>query len=84
MSKSNGSIKRSVLAGAIGGIMAVAVVAILAAVLFRRVGPCLMPRMMRGMMERMMADGSCSEEMRACMEKCGCGRPETADGADRS
>jgi hypothetical protein len=80
MPKSNGSIKRSVLAGAIGGIVAVAVVAILAAILFRRIGPSLMPRMMK----RMMSEGGCSEEMRACMEKCGCGRPETADGADRS
>jgi len=64
--------KRSVVAGAIGGIVAVAVIAILGALLLRRVGP------------RMMSEGGCSEEMRACMEKCGCGRPENADGADRS
>jgi hypothetical protein len=29
--------------------------------------------MMPRMMERMMRDGECSPEMRACMEKCGCG-----------
>lgn len=80
MSKSCCSMKRSVAAGAIGGIVAVAVIAILGAFLLRRVGPRLMPRMM----ERMMSEGCCSEEMRACMEKCGCGRPENADGADRS
>jgi hypothetical protein len=72
MSKSCCSMKRSVVAGAIGGIVAVAVIAILGALLLRRVGP------------RMMSEGGCSEEMRACMEKCGCGRPENADGADRS
>jgi hypothetical protein len=72
MPKSCCSMKRSVVAGAIGGIVAVAVIAILGALLLRRVGP------------RMMSEGGCSEEMRACMEKCGCGRPENADGADRS
>lgn len=72
MPKSCCSMKRSVVAGAIGGIVAVAVIAILGALLLRRVGP------------RMMSEGGCSEEMRACMEKCGCGRPEKADGADRS
>ena len=80
MPKSCCSMKRSVAAGAIGGIVAVAVAAILAAVLLRRIGPRLMPRMMK----RMMSEGGCSEQMRACMEKCGCGRSETADGADRS
>jgi len=80
MSTSNGSVKRSVAAGAIGGIVAVAVIAILGTLLLRRVGPRMMPRMM----ERMMSEGGCSEEMRACMEKCGCGRSEKADGADRS
>ena len=72
MPKSCCSMKRSVVAGAIGGIVAVAVIAILGALLLRRVGP------------RMMSEGGCSEEMRACMEKCGCGRPENADGAGRS
>jgi hypothetical protein len=72
MPKSCCSMKRSVVAGAIGGIVAVAVIAILGALLLRRVGP------------RMMSEGGCSEAMRACMEKCGCGRPENADGADRS
>ena len=72
MPKSCCSMKRSVVAGAIGGIVAVAVIAILGALLLRRVGP------------RMMSEGGCSEEMRACMEKCGCGRPENSDGADRS
>ena len=72
MPKSCCSMKRSVVAGAIGGIVAVAVIAILGALLLRRGGP------------RMMSEGGCSEEMRACMEKCGCGRPENADGADRS
>jgi hypothetical protein len=59
MPKSCCSMKRSVVAGAIGGIVAVAVIAILGALLLRRVGP------------RMMSEG-------------GCGRPENADGADRS
>ena len=60
---------RSFVAGAAGGAVAVLAMAVLAAVLMRRLGPRMMPRMM----ERMMRDGECSPEMRACMEKCGCG-----------
>lgn len=60
--------RRSMLAGALGGIAAVAVMAVLAAALMRR----------------MMACGCCSEKMGACMERCGCGRPEEPDQADRS
>ena len=56
-------------AGAFGGIVGVAVAAVVAAVVMRRLGP----RLMRRMMMRMMRDGECSPEMRACMEKCGCG-----------
>jgi hypothetical protein len=62
--------RRSVAAGAVGGFVAFAMLAILAALLMRRFMPAMMPRMMK----RMMADGG-SEEMRACMEKCGCGKP---------
>jgi hypothetical protein len=69
MPASSGSFKRFLLAGAMGGIIAVAALAILAALGLRRFGPALMPRMM----ERMMRDGECSPEMQACMEKCGCG-----------
>ena len=70
MPKSCCSMKRSVVAGAIGGIVAVAVIAILGALLLRRVGP------------RMMSEGGCSEEMRACMEKCGCGKSEERETGD--
>jgi hypothetical protein len=59
--------RRSVVAGAMGGVFAFAVLAVVAAVLMRRLMPAMMPRMMK----RMMADGGCSDEMRACMEKCG-------------
>ncbi len=69
MPASNCSVKRSLLAGALGGFVAVATATIVASVAFRRLGPRMMPRMM----ERMMRDGECSPEMRACMEKCGCG-----------
>lgn len=64
------------VAGAIGGAIAVAVLAVLGMLLIRRLGPKMMPRMMK----RMMRDGECSEEMRACMERCGCGDP--AEGAE--
>ena len=56
---------RSVAAGAIGGVVAIFALAAIAALLLRFLGPRLMPRMM----ER------CPEEMRACLEKCGCGQP---------
>ena len=56
---------RAVLAGAIGGIVAVFVLGFLAAALLRRVGP--------RMMQRMMHDCDCPPDMRACMEKCCCG-----------
>lgn len=61
------SAKRAMFAGCLGGIVGVALVAILAAMLFRRMGPRLMKRMMR--------DREFSPEMRACMEKCGCAPP---------
>jgi UPF0716 family protein affecting phage T7 exclusion len=57
-----------------GGIVTLAAAAILGALLLRRFGPTLMPRMM----ERMMRGCECSPEMRACMEACGC-RPTDAD-----
>jgi hypothetical protein len=56
---------KSVLAGFLGGVVAVAV---LAAIVVR-----LMPQLMPAMVERMMASGDCPERMRECMEKCGCG-----------
>jgi hypothetical protein len=74
-------LERSVVAGAIGGALALVVLAAVAALLMRRVGPRMMPLMM----ERMMKGGARSEEMAACMERCGCGRP-ASDGeppADR-
>jgi TRAP-type C4-dicarboxylate transport system permease large subunit len=68
---------RSFVAGAAGGAVAVLAMAVLAAVLMRRLGPRMMPRMM----ERM--KGSCdSEAMRACMEKCGCGKAEEREAGD--
>ena len=60
---------KSVLAGFLGGLLAIGV---LAAVAFK-----LMPQMMPRMMERMMAEGDCPEAMRECMEKCGCGPAKT-------
>lgn len=57
--------RRSMLAGAIGGVVAVFVLAILGAV----------------MMRRMMSCGCCADGMRACMEKCGCGGPEEPEQA---
>ena len=62
--------RRSVLAGATGGFVAFVLMAFLAAMLMRRAMPAMMPRMMKKMME----GGCCSDEMRACMEKCGGGR----------
>ena len=59
--------RRSFVAGAMGGVVAVALLAVLGAALMRR----FMPRMMA----RMMAGGACSDEMRACMEHCGCSKP---------
>jgi hypothetical protein len=79
MGSKEGSAGRSVVAGAVGGVVAVVALAAIAALLLRRVGP----RLMRRMMERM-SGGCCSEEMRACMDKCGCGRPASAAETDRS
>ncbi len=63
--------RRSFVAGAMGGFVAFGVLAVLAAVMMRRLMPAMMPRMM----ERMMSEGGCcSDEMRPCMERCGCGR----------
>lgn len=78
MESKEGPAGRSVVAGAVGGVVAVVALAAIAALLLRRMGPRLMPRMM----ERM--SGCCSEEMRACLDKCGCGRPASAEGTDRS
>ena len=63
------SMRRAVAAGAVGGVIAVALLAVLGVLLMRRMGP----RLMRGMMKRMMADEDCGEGMRECMERCGCG-----------
>lgn len=57
--------KKPLLAGFVGGTLAVVV---LAAIAVR-----LMPRLMPKMMERMMADGNCPDAMRKCMDRCGCG-----------
>jgi hypothetical protein len=59
------------VAGALGGVVAFGLLAIVAAALLPRLMPKVMPRMM----ERMMAGGGCSDRMRECMEKCGCGEP---------
>jgi hypothetical protein len=48
-----------------------AVVAVVVALLIRRLHPELMPRLK----ERMMRCCCGSEGMRACMENCGCGKP---------
>ena len=76
METADKSVGGSFVAGAIGGAMAVVVMAVLAAVLMRRLGPRIMPRMMKRMMS-----GCGSEEMRACMEACGCGKA-SRNGAD--
>ena len=62
---------KSMLAGFVGGILAVG---LLAAVAVR-----LMPHLMPNLMERMMASGECSERMRECMERCGCGPAKSAN-----
>jgi hypothetical protein len=63
------SIKGSLVAAILGGMLAVGLVAALAI--------WLMPKIM----PRMMASGDCSERMRECMEKCGCG-PSKDDPED--
>jgi hypothetical protein len=68
------STRRSFVAGAAGGVIAVVALTAIAALLLRRFGPRLMP----AMMERMMTDGRCSEQMRACMERCGCAQPASS------
>ena len=55
--------RRAMVAGVLGGIVAVVVLGALAALACRRFGP------------RMMRACGCSAEMKACMEKCGCGSP---------
>jgi hypothetical protein len=80
MQSAKDSTGRSVAAGAIGGVIAIMALAAIAALLLR----CLGPRLMHGCMERMMSGDGCPEEMRACMEKCGCGRPAEAAEADRT
>jgi hypothetical protein len=80
MQSAKDSAGRSVAAGAIGGVVAIVALAAIAALLLRFLGPRLMPRMM----ERMMSGECCPEEMRACMEKCGCGRPAQAAEDDRT
>ena len=61
------------IAGMLGGAAAVVVTGVLAVWLLGRLGPRMMPRLMR----RMMCDGN-PDAMRACMERCGCGpaRPD--------
>jgi hypothetical protein len=71
--------RRSMTAGVIGGAIAVTVLAVLGMLLMRRMAPS----MMRGMMSRMMADGDMPEEMRACMERCGCGEAERGTRTDQ-
>ena len=63
-----GPVVRATATGAVAGAAAAVTVALLLVVLARRLAPKLMPTMMR----RMMAEGGCSEQMRACMERCGC------------
>lgn len=63
------SMRRALAAGAVGGVIAVTLLAVLGVVLMRRMGP----QLMRGMMKRMMADEECGGRMRECMERCGCG-----------
>ena len=77
METKQGSAGRSFVARAAGGAVAVLAMAVLAAVLMRRLGPRMMPLMM----ERM--KGCCdSEGMRACMEKFGCGKAEEREAGD--
>lgn len=68
MQSTGGSAGRSMFAGALGGIIAVGLLAGLGALLMRR----------------MMKTGCCAESMRACMAKCGCGGPDSAKEADPS
>lgn len=62
---------RAALAGAIGGVLAVMVLAAAGAMLLRILGPRLAGAAMNG--------GCCSEEMRSRMAKCGCGPATTVD-----
>jgi hypothetical protein len=68
METEKGSGGRSFAAGFAGGAFAVVVIVAAAVVVARRAGPHFMARMMRGCCD--------SEEMRACMDKCGCGKAD--------
>ncbi len=74
MESKGSSSGRAFLAGAFGGAFAVAVLVAVAAVLLPRVGPRLK--------SRMMSSGCCSDEMRPCMDKCGCGPAPSQDGPE--
>jgi hypothetical protein len=67
MKKEQSSTGRAFVAGAVGGVIAVVVMAILAAVLMRRLGP------------RMMRCCCGSGEMRGCCGSCDCGKSAEAE-----
>jgi hypothetical protein len=67
-SGSGGSTGRAMLAGAFGGVVGVAVVAGLGAVILRRMGPQVMPRIM----ERLMGGCDCCPETKDCMGRGDC------------
>ena len=68
----SGSVVRAAVAGGMAGaIAALAMMALSIAVVVR-----LASRHLPAMMARMMREGGCSEQMRACMEMCGVGGAE--------
>jgi len=74
---------RAMLAGAFGGIIGVVVVGWLGAVILRRMGPQVMPRIM----ERLMGGCDCCPETKECMGRgecdgsCDCGGSCDCDGS---
>ncbi len=68
--KGSNPVLRATIAGGIAGAVAAASLAVLSAALLMRLAsrhfPAMMARMMSG-------EGGCSQQMRACMERCGCG-----------
>ncbi len=67
--KGSNPVLRATIAGGIAGAVTAASLAVLSAALLMR----LASRHLPSMMERMMSgEGGCSEQMRACMERCGC------------
>ena len=73
----SGSTGRAIFAGALGGIIVVAILVGLAAFVLRRLGSHAMPRLM----ERMMRDCECSDDIKGCGDRCCCDGSSDADEA---